>query len=137
MMSQTTQEILLGGHVPHDDLAALIKAFKIPPATEPLMLLEMQPRSLVEPGQRQNLLLFSEFQPEADIAAYTLGRIFHAHGELRWERQEREIQVVYTGDRAYAPALNDSKEEVLYAHNAVTRSYLLFGKRLDAEQLQR
>src|SRR5258707_6451087 len=104
-MTQTTEELLLGGHVQHKDFATLIKAFKIPDPhdTATLMLLEMQPRFVVKPEQRQNLLLFSELNAEADFAAYTatpytVGRIFHIHGELRWERQHAHIQVVYTGD---------------------------------------
>lgn len=136
-MAQTTEELLLGGHLQHNDVATLIKAFKIPHDAVTLMLLEMQPRSVVKPEQRQDLLLFSEFKSEADFAAYTSGRIFHIHGELRWERQEAHIHVVYTGDSAYTPALNDSEEMVLDAYNAVTRSYFLFGKRLDEGQLKR
>ncbi len=139
-MAQTTEELLLAGSVPHKDFSAFIKAYKIPDDAITLMLLEKQPRDVVKPKARQGLLLFERFNPKADFApytSYTSGRIFHTQGELRWERQQADMQVVYTGDREYKPELNDSEEMALGAYDSVTRSYFLFGKRLDEKQLQR
>lgn len=135
-MAQTTEELLVGGSVPHNDFAALIKTYKIPDGAVTLMLLEIQPRNVVEPKARQGLLLFERFNPEFDFEPYTSGRIFHGQGELRWERRQADIQVVYTGDTEYKPELNDSKERRLGAYDSVTRSYFLFGKRLSDGQLK-
>lgn len=136
-MSQAMQELMLGGQVQQKEFATLINALEMPHDATPLLLVEMQPRRVVKQEHRQELLLLREFKAEGSITAYTSGRIFHIHGELRWERQETHIRVVYTGERAYAPTLNDSEEEGLDAYNTVTRNYLLFGKRLDEGQRKR
>jgi hypothetical protein len=136
-MEQMTEQLLLGGRVKHNDFTALIKAYKIPPGAATLMLLEIEPRYVVEPKARQNLLLFEQFNPKAAFTLYTSGRIFHTQGELRWERQHTDIQVVYTGEREYGPKLNESEEWTLDGYDSVTKSYLLFGKRLDEGQRER
>ncbi len=136
-MAQTTEELMLGGYVPHDAFATFINAYKIPLGVTTLMLLEIQPRNVVKSDVHQSLLLFEQFNPEADFASYTSGRIFHEQGELRWERHLADMQVVYTGDRAYKPELNDSEERTLDACASLIRSYFLFGKRLDEGQLKR
>ncbi len=133
-MDQAKQDLMLGGRVQPDEFATLIKAFKTPYKMENLMLLEMQPRFVIKPEQRQDLLLFSTFKPEV-VAAYTSGRIFHIHGELRWEKQQAHIQVVYTGESTYAPILNDGEHEYLDA--PTIRNYFLFGTRLDEGQRER
>lgn len=139
-MSRATQELLLGGRVQHEDFAAFIKAFSTSSYTSrnqvTLLLLEKLPRTLVSPALRQDLLLFSELQTGIDIASYTSGRIFNTFGELRWEKQTNHVYVVYTGDKAYTPTLNQSKEECLDTCKPVTRRYLLFGKRLESAQLE-
>jgi len=136
-MSGNTQDIMLGGYVQHKDFMPLIKAFKIPHNAVTLMLLEMQPRSVMKPEQRQDLLIFSEFKAEDKLATYTSGRIFHTYGELRWERQCSHVQVVYTGNEQYKPELDDSEEKALGDYCTPIRSYFLFGKRLDEGQIKR
>jgi len=136
-MGQMTEQLLLGGRVKHNDFATLIRTYKIPPGTTTLMLLEIEPRYIVEPKARQDLLLFEKFHPEADFTPYTSGRVFHKQGELRWERQLTDIQVVYTGEREYQPKLNECEDRSLDGYDSVTRSYFLFGKRLDEGQIKR
>lgn len=136
-MVQAMEELLLGGNVSHDDFARLMRTCKIPPGAITLVLLEIQPCGAVEFEARQSLLLFEQFNPEFDFAPYTSGRIFHMQGELRWERRPADIQVVYTGDIEYKPELHDSEERTLHGYDLVIRSYFLFGKRLNEEQLKR
>src|SRR2546421_418206 len=114
-MAQATQtkgaigEILLGGTILEENFASFIQAYNnnIPPSTSPntpaLMLLEEQPSRVIEMNARQELLYFAFFDPSFDFTPYTSGRVFHALGELRWEQQDTNIQVVYTGSRKYKP----------------------------------
>ncbi len=146
-MAQATQtnlaigELLLAGKIGEEDFAAFIQAYNkaIPPNTSPddpsLMLLEAQPRRVIKQDARQDLLCFALFDPSFDFSSYTSGRIFHALGELRWERHHSNVQIVYTGRKEYKPALPNAREipldTCLYEH----REYFLFGKRLDKEEL--
>src|SRR5579872_6634042 len=103
-MAQATQsalavdELLLAGTVSGEDFTAFLQAYQVPAAIEPgaptLMLLEEQPRRVVAENARQDLLYFAVFDPDFDFTLYTAGRIFHRLGELRWERQQTEVQVV-------------------------------------------
>lgn len=135
-MSYNAQEIMLGGYVQYKDFISLIRSFEVPHDGITLMLLEMQPRFVVKPEQRQDLLIFSEFKAEDNLATYTSGRIFHMYAELRWERQYSHVQVVYTGNEQYKPELSDSEKKTL-DDCCVTKSYFLFGKRLDEGQIKR
>lgn len=136
-MVQTTEELLLGGKVQQADFSSFMKAYKIPDGAVALMLLEMLPCGIVEPENRQRLLLFEQFNPETDFALYTSGRIFHERGELRWERQQTDIQVVYTGESKYKPEPGACEEMALDTYDPKDRSYLLFGKRLAESQIMR
>jgi hypothetical protein len=133
-MIQTTTDLLLGGYVQNKNFSSFIKAFTVPHDTTTLMLMESQPRYIVQPEQRRDLLLFSEFKADTDFAPYTSGRIFHAYGELRWERHSSQVQVVYTGDAQYAPELPPNEPQTLKECERVIRNYLLFGKRLEEPQ---
>ena len=143
-MAQATQterasgELLLAGTISGEDFASFIQAYNnIPPGAPALMLLEAQPRRVIEQDARQNLLHFAFFDPSFDFTPYTSGRIFHALGELRWERQHPNVQIVYTGHKEYRPQLPDASETPLDACIPNDRKYFLFGKRLDKEQLGR
>jgi hypothetical protein len=148
-MAQATQtkkaigELLLEGIILEEDFASFIQAYNnnMPPSTSTdapmLMLLEAQPRHLIEQDARQDLLQFALFDPSFDFTPYTSGRIFHALGELHWERQHPEVQIVYTGHEEYRPKLRDSRETPLDAYISEDRKYFLFGKRLNEEQLKR
>ncbi len=137
-------ELLLAGTVTDEDFIELVRTYPIPsdPRTPTFMLLEIQPRFIITQEQRQGLLHFARFQPDFDFTPYTSGRIFHRHGEIRWERLHSLVQVVYTGSAGYRPAMqavDDVPEELLSTDlgTITDRKYLLFGKRLDADQLQR
>ena len=148
-MAQATQtkqaigELLLAGTVAAADFAQFLQTYNtiIPHSPSPdaptLMLLEAQPRHVITQEKRQGLLHFALFDPSFNFASYTSGRIFHALGELRWEQQHSDIQMVYTGHKAYKPQLQDAKETDLDAYTFEDRKYFLFGKRLDQEQLKR
>ncbi|MBV9688659.1 MAG: hypothetical protein JO202_03005 [Ktedonobacteraceae bacterium] len=140
---QAIGELLLAGTIADADFAGFLQTYSsiIPPSTSPdsptLMLLEAQPRHVIAQEERQGLLHFALFDPRFNFAPYTSGRIFHALGELRWERQHSNIQIVYTGHKAYKPQLQDVKETELDGYAFEDRKYFLFGKRLDQEQLKR
>ena len=148
-MAQTTQtgrasgELLLAGTLLEKDFAAFLQTYNntIPHRTSPdapvFMLLEAQPHRVIEQDARQDLLHFAFFDPNFDFTPYTSGRIFHALGELRWERQHPEVQIVYTGHKEYKPELQDARESMLDACISKDREYFLFGKRLDQQQLDR
>ncbi len=148
-MTQATQtelatgELLLAGIIQGEDFASFIQAYNsnIPHNTSldtpTLMLLEEQPRRVIQQHARQDLLHFAFFDPTFDFTPYTSGRIFHALGELRWERQDTNIQVVYTGSRKYKPVLKDASKTMLDAYIPRDREYFLFGKRLEQQQLDR
>ena len=139
-MAQATQfalavdELLLAGTVSGEDFTDFLQAYRVPAATAPgaptLMLLEDQPRRVVAEDARQDLLYFAIFDPTFDFTLYTAGRIFHRLGELRWERQQTKVQVVYTGHKDYKPAINDALTIALEGRFFEDRAYLLFGKRL-------
>ncbi len=130
-----TRELLLAGRV--KDIAALIKKYRIPPDANALMLLEIQPDYIVEPGERQELLRFDYFDRSFDFTRYTSGRIFHSQGELRWERQPSSAHIVYIGNEQYKPELDIRQTMPLDTCDLVTRRYFLFGKRLDEKVLER
>ena len=136
-------EILLAGTILEKNFASFIHAYNknIPFSTLPdvptLMLLEAQPRHVIEQNARQDLLHFALFDPTFDFTPYTSGRIFHALGELRWERQHLKVQIVYTGHKEYKPVLKDARETTLDACIPKDREYFLFGKKLDKKELDR
>src|SRR6266700_2040713 len=148
-MAQATQtkgaigEILLAETIVEENFASFIQAYNnsIPPSTSPdvptLMLLEEQPHRVIEQNARQDLLHFALFDPTFDFMSYTSGRIFHALGELRWERQHPGVQIVYTGHKEYKPELPDANETTLDTCIPEDREYFLFGKRLEEKQLDR
>jgi hypothetical protein len=146
-MAQATQtelatgELLLAGTIQVEDFTGFLQAYPIPHSSSPdaptLMLLEAQPRRVIEQDARQDLLHFAFFDPTFDFTPYTSGRVFHALGELRWERQHTNIQVVYTGSKQYKPELQDASEIMLDAYIPRDREYFLFGKRLNETQLDR
>src|SRR5947209_18104669 len=124
-MAQATEtkgaigELLLAGTILEENFASFIQVYNknIPPSTLPdvptLMLLEEQPRRVIEQEARQSLLHFALFDPNFDFTPYTSGRIFHPLGELRWERQYPKVQIVYTGHKKYRPKLPDARETTL------------------------
>jgi hypothetical protein len=138
---RATGELLLAGTIQGDDFTVFLQAYHIPHNIQPdapaLMLLEAQPRRVIEQDARQDLLHFAFFDPTFDFTPYTSGRIFHALGELRWERQHPIVQIVYTGHKEYKPELQDARETMLDAYIPKDREYFLFGKRLNEKQLDR
>src|SRR5437588_8359202 len=108
-MAQATQtrgaigDILLAGTILEEHFASFIQAYnkKVVPSnlseTPVLMLLEEQPRRVIEQNARLDLLHFALFDSSFNFTPYTSGRIFHTLGELHWERQHAEVHIVYTG----------------------------------------
>lgn len=135
-------ELLLAGTLLEEKFAAFIEDYSsILPSPSPdasvFMLLETLPRHVIEAHERQDLLCFALFDASVDFTSYTSGRIFHPLGELRWERQHPNVQIVYTGHEHYRPQLQAAKETALDARRFKDREYFLFGKRLDEKQLDR
>jgi len=128
------QELLVTGTVLAEDFAAFVSTCAAPSASHTLMLVENQPRCVIPPQERQNLLQFAVFDPAFDFTSYTSGRIFHAQGELRWQRRLAHMHIVFTGAQAYRPGLQDAEETALDNCEKVPKTYFLFGKRLDDQQ---
>jgi hypothetical protein len=103
-----------------------------------LILLEMQPQKLVKKGERENLLYFADYPGELPrlISEYTAGRIFHEEFELRWEKINSKLQVVYIGRKRPVPLLIE-QPDILKDCVRPTSSYYLFGKRLDDKAVER
>jgi len=101
-----------------------------------LILLEMQPQKMVEKEDRQNLLFFAEYTGKLPhiINEYTAGRIFNEEFELRWEKINSGVQIVYIGNKQTL-SLPTEKTDVLKDCVRATSSYYLFGKRLDDEKV--
>ena len=136
-----TQEILLAATLTEGAFQACIAAWTAPSGQSSFMLLERQPREVITADKRRNLLLFESFDPHFDFTPYTSGRIFHEAGELRWERQQTMLNVVYTGDAQFQPAITQHSEVQIeplddYAEEKGkgTKEYLLFGKRLNKRE---
>jgi hypothetical protein len=89
------------------------------------------------PEERQGLLIFSTWRKETEVTECISGRIFYEQGELRWERQQNHMQVVYIGKRECKPELNQGEEIALEDCERISRNYFLFGKRLSEEQRER
>ncbi len=137
VLEKATGELLLAGFVKSADFVQFLHADSIPSGPSTLMLLEALPRHVVQPQDRQNLLYFAPFDPDFNFTQYTSGRIFHAFGEIHWERQQEHIQIVYTGKREYKPQVEEGEEQPLDGAECQPGYYLLFGKRLDTTQLER
>lgn len=135
-------QILLAGTIVEANFASFIQAYnkKVASITSPkapaLMLLEEQPHHVIERDARQDLLRFELFNPASDFTRSTSGRIFHTMGELRWERSDSALQIVYTGHKDFRPEqLPVARETPLDGYIAIDRAYFLFGKRLDEKEL--
>ena len=131
--AQTTDHLLFATTLSRQEFATFVSTYRVPTLT--YMMLEEQPDRVVTPDERHNLLRFERFKHNVDLTVYTSGRIFHEQGELRWERQQANVQLVYTGDSRWQPNLQPTApSSTLDASTSKDREYLLFGKRLDVTQ---
>lgn len=100
-----------------------------------LILLEMQTQKVVGKEDRQNLLLFAEYSyPDSNFKEYTAGRIFHEEFDLRWEKINSGVQVVYVGKQQALPLLTEGADVLKDCVRTIS-SYSLFGKRLGDEKV--
>lgn len=129
-MAEETQEILCM-YTPN----AITEILARLPLTDILMLLEFQPRKVVQRSQQQDLLYFGQFDSKMAEKA-TSGRIFHQQLELRWEIQGEKVGVVYTGTQTYRPLAHPDRLLDLNVYQHVHKAYYLFGTRLSNERLK-
>lgn len=116
-----------------DDLDSLIHTCQFP--SDALFLAESLPQRVVVGAKaRRDLLCFAKFDAKIPFASYTSGRIFHRDFELRWEKNNGKLQVVYLGIERELPELEKSKLELRRLEPL--KYYVLFGKRLGPEQLK-
>lgn len=99
---------------------------------------------MIPPSDRQNLLCFVEFDPAFELVSKldfdhaTSGRIFHPDFEIRWERNDGKIQVVYLGKAdPKMLSLANNHTSLLTQCKAEKKRYYLFGERLSPTQVQR
>ncbi len=131
-----TEETLYTGTV--TDIAALIQACDFPP--DAYVLVERQPRTVVEEGGRQDLLRFDRLNEviadkKFDFASYTSGRVFHPRFELRWEQNAvkmGEASVVYIGVERKLPEV--LKPRATLRSDGKEHHYYLFGELLDQDK---
>jgi hypothetical protein len=133
-------EILHAGVVAR--IAPLVATLTKPAGT--FLLLEQQPRQVVQRDDQQELLHFGQFDTNVNLEGYTSGRIFCDNFELRWEPRDTGTYVVYTGAEHYKPQLAETSTPNLKTHTldlspyAIrSTSYYLFGKRLAEKQIER
>ena len=92
-------------------------------------------------NERQDLLRFTHFDPAILFAAYTSGRVFDEHAELRWEKQGNMMQVVYLGTKERAEVLLryklHKKDELAALKPADEKKYVLFGERIRSDDLKK
>lgn len=134
-----TQEILLAATIKAEALPGLLQNYASPPGGDTLLLVESLPQHIVAPEKRLHLLRLAIFQPDFPFSDYTSGRLFHAEGEIRWERQQAAVNIVYTGNAEYQPS-PEGKTSCPFDLDTVKkeeRQYFLFGKRLAPLQLER
>lgn len=118
-----TKEWLCTGET--GDIVAFIAKCNFP--DDAYFLGEQQPAQVVKPEERQDLLLFVDFQPTLPFAEYTSGRIFHREFELRWQPDNGRIRVVYLGTPAYCPFQSSERVQIDMQQQ---RQFYLFGERL-------
>jgi hypothetical protein len=138
------EEKLYTGKVAIDDLEKLIASCHFPEDTRTWVLAEQLPnRVIAKAKERQNLLLFAYFKQDIPFASYTSGRIFREDTELRWEKQESEMSIVYLGAKEYISVLRDyglheNQEELLkLTAREEPKYYYLFGERLQNEDIEK
>ena len=102
------EEKLYTGQVVVDQFEKLIESCHFPEDIHTWVLAEQLPnRVIAKTKERQNLLLFTYFKQDIPFASYTSGRIFQEDTELRWEKQEDMMNIVYLGSEEYISALRD------------------------------
>lgn len=135
-----------------NDIDALIANSQFSP--DAYVLVEQSPDHVVTgPQERQNLLLFIQLkdlksEPYQDIRlnAYTSGRVFDQHAEIRWEQAEQTEQqnskfhVVYVGlEREESPIKHNDQEDRKAGEKLGeprNTDYYLFGELLDADDIK-
>lgn len=114
-----------------NDIVGFIAGCNFP--DDAFFLGEQQPARVVKPAERQDLLLFVDYEPTLPFAAYTSGRIFHREFELRWQQENGRIRVVYLGTKGYCPPAMPSGQDIVMQKS---RQYYLFGERLRSDDVQ-
>jgi hypothetical protein len=141
-----TRELMRAGTLKTLDFARMVREYT--PPNPAFVMLEEMPRHIVRPEDRLNLVRFETFQNSLIIPAFTSGRIFHEHGEMRWESGPESTRVVYIGEEEFGIALPKAQEEILIGANRneevligtcrkIERQAFLFGRRLDSGWLDR
>lgn len=130
-----------------DDIHALVAGCQFSP--EAYVLVEQFPAHIVTGTQeRQNLLLFihlreleSDQYRNIDLNAYTSGRVFDQHAEVRWEwmkqaeQPEGKFHAVYVGPEREQFVLAKDKKQSEQLGEPRKTHYFLFGERLDADDI--
>lgn len=122
-----------------NDIAALIAEchFISEEQSKPLFLAESLPQHVVgSPEERRDLLRFAQFATDIPFAKYTSGRIFHQDFELRWEKNDGKIDVVYVGTERRLPSALKVVRDLDLKKREEPKYYYLFGTRLNADELQ-
>jgi hypothetical protein len=129
-----------------DQFAELIADCHFPEHTDNTWVLAEQipDRVVANPKdqtEREKMLLFKRFKQGIHFENYSSGRIFREDMEIRWEKLEGKMHVVYLGTEEYMPVLRahklQEKQGVLEKTRAeLPKFYYLFGERLKEEDIK-
>jgi hypothetical protein len=149
-----TSEILYTGLLGRGELAEFIKDCGFSPemvtGETTYFLAEQLPTKIINPEDRQGLLVFEKFshdRPFESYKDYTSGRIFSKLGELRWDGQQGELRVIYLGDPSFASVKNavgfihgskfrEKNVELKDLDQPRSRYYYLFGTKLEMRTIE-
>jgi hypothetical protein len=134
-------EILYAGTVPLEEMAQIVAACSF--EQDAFFLAESIPTHVIQLEERRDLLRFAYVKEGIPYAAYSSGRIFQEDRELRWERQQDKLRVVYLGpsntdaEVVFVEHRMKSKKADLeeLAKSVPSRQYALFGERIKADDL--
>lgn len=147
-------EKLYTGKISSDDFQQLIASWNFLENTDDTWVLAEQiPEHVVanpkDPAERKKMLLFKLFKSEESekqalqLTGYSSGRIFQENMEIRWEKLDGQMHVVYLGTEKYTSALrhyglqdNSKILDEIQAESPKTKSYYLFGKWLKDEDIK-
>ncbi len=134
------EEVLYTGPVTVKDFPQLVIDCEFLPSA--FVLVERLPEQvIIKTRDQQDLLRFTHFDRDIPFGDYTSGRIFDEHTELRWEKQEDTMKVVYLGSKERVRTLLNyqlqESNELGKLKSTGEKKYFLFGERLSPQDLKK
>lgn len=135
------EEVLYVGKVTLNDFPQLVTDCGFSSHRAYALVEQLPARVITRTNEQQELLHFTHFDPVMPFATYTSGRVFDEHAELRWEKQESMMRVVYLGTIERAEVLLryklQKKDEQAALKPAEEKKYIFFGERIRSDDLKK